>query len=289
MKRKSLALIIMLLFAFVSLAGCGSNETAQTPDAATLPGEGKTLKLATTTSTQDSGLLDVLVPEFEKDTGYTMNVIAVGSGAAMEMGAKGDVDVLLVHSRAAEDKFVADGDGVNRKDVMHNDFIVIGPADDPAQIKGMTDSAAAFKKIAESQATFLTRGDKSGTHNKELSLWKQAELTPEGDWYKNVGKGMGDTFRMADEMNGYTLIDRATYLSLKENYKLEILVEGDAPLLNPYGVIAVNKDKFPNVDLDGANMFIDWITSEKAQKMILEFGKEKNGTSLFFPDAVQVQ
>ncbi len=244
--------------------------------------------MATTTSTQDSGLLDVLVPEFKKDTGYTLNVIAVGSGQAMEMGAKGDVDVLLVHSRAAEDKFVADGFGVNRKDVMHNDFVIIGPEDDPAKIKGMTDSAAAFKKIAESKSTFLSRGDKSGTHTKELKIWKNTELTPEGDWYKNVGKGMGDTFRMADEMKGYTLIDRATYLALKDKYKLVIVVEKDAPLLNPYGVISVNKDKFPNVDMEGANKFGEWITSEKIQKMIAEFGKDKFGQSLFIPDAVKL-
>jgi tungstate transport system substrate-binding protein len=243
--------------------------------------------MATTTSTQDSGLLDVLVPQFKTDTGYTLKVIAVGSGQAMEMGAKGDVDVLLVHSRAAEDKFVADGFGVNRKDVMHNDFILIGPANDPAKVKGETDSVKAFTKIAQSKSTFLSRGDKSGTNTKELDLWKKANITPEGDWYKNVGKGMGDTFRMADEMKGYTLIDRATYLALKDKYKLEIMVEKDKPLLNPYGVIAVNKAKFPNVDYDGAMKFVDWITSEKIQKMIADFGKDKYGQSLFIPDAVK--
>lgn len=286
MKKKSIVLIWMLIFALVSIAGCSSKNAADTTDN-TLPGQGKTLKMATTTSTQDSGLLDVLVPEFEKDTGYTLNVIAVGSGQAMDMGSKGDVDVLLVHSRAAEDQFVADGYGVNRRDVMHNDFIIIGPASDPAKIKGMTDSAAAFKKIAESQSTFLSRGDKSGTNTKELSLWKTAGITPEGDWYKNVGKGMGDTFRMADEMKGYTLIDRATYLALKDNYQLEIMVEKDKPLLNPYGVISVNKEKFPNVDQAGADLFGEWITSEKIQKMIADFGKDKYGESLFIPDAVQ--
>jgi len=284
MKKKSLALILILLFAFTSLAGCASKKAADTP---TQPAAEKVLKMATTTSTQDSGLLDVLVPEFKKDTGYTLNVIAVGSGQAMEMGAKGDVDVLLVHSRAAEDKFVADGFGVNRKDVMHNDFIVIGPANDPAKIKGMTDSVAAFKKIAESKSTFLSRGDKSGTNTKELSIWTKAEITPAGDWYKNVGKGMGDTFRMADEMKGYTLIDRATYLALKDKYKLEIMVEKDKPLLNPYGVISVNKYKFTNVDMEGANKFGEWITSEKIQKLIADFGKDKYGQSLFIPDAVK--
>ncbi len=283
MKKKSLALILMLLFAFVSLAGCAPKEAAKTPE----PAVEKTLKMATTTSTQDSGLLDVLVPEFKKDTGYNLNVIAVGSGQAMEMGAKGDVDVLFVHSRAAEDKFVADGFGVNRKDVMHNDFILIGPTNDPAKIKGETDTVKALTKISQAKATFLSRGDKSGTNTKELGLWTKAKITPEGDWYKNVGKGMGDTFRMADEMKGYTLIDRATYLALKDKYKLEIMVEKDAPLLNPYGVIAVNKAKFPNVDYDGAMQFVNWITSEKIQNMIAEFGKDKYGQSLFIPDAIK--
>lgn len=284
-KKKSIALIMILIFALISMAGCSSKEAENTTDT-NQPAQEKVLKLATTTSTQDSGLLDVLVPEFKNDTGYTLNVIAVGSGQAMEMGAKGDVDVLLVHSRAAEDKFVADGYGVNRRDVMHNDFVIIGPAGDPAKIKGMTDSAAAFKKIAESKSTFLSRGDKSGTNTKELSIWKTAGITPEGDWYKNVGKGMGDTFRMADEMQGYTLIDRATYLNLKDNYTLEILVEGDTPLFNPYGVISVNKEKFPNVDQEGADKFGEWITSEKIQKMIAEYGKDKYGQPLFYPDAI---
>ena len=282
MKKKSLALILMLVFAFTALVGCA----AKTPTQTTLPGTGKTLKMATTTSTQDSGLLNVLVPQFKTDTGYDLQVIAVGSGAAMAMGEKGDADVLLVHSRAAEDKFVADGFGVNRKDVMHNDFIIVGPASDPAKIKGLTDSVAAFKKIAEAKATFVSRGDKSGTNTKELDIWKKAGITPAGDWYKNVGMGMGDAFRVTNELKGYTLIDRATYLALKANYQLEIMVEGDKPLLNPYGVIAVNKAKFPNVDMDGANIFIDWITSAKIQQMILDYGKDKYGGSLFFPDAL---
>lgn len=283
MKKRSLALVLMLIFALASLGGC--QKVAQTP--APLPGTGKILKLATTTSTQDSGLLGVLEPQFEKETGYDLQIIAVGSGAAMDLGMKGDVDVLLVHSRAAEDKFIADGYGVNRKDVMHNDFIIIGPASDPAKIKGMTDSVAAFKKIAEAKAVFVSRGDKSGTNTKELDIWKKAGITPSGDWYKNVGMGMGDTFRVTNELKGYTLIDRATYLALKANYQEEIMSEGDAPLLNPYGVIAVNKAKFPNVDMDGANLFVNWIISAPIQQMIADFGKDKYGGSLFFPDAVK--
>ena len=231
MKKKSLALILMLLFAFVSLAGCASKETAKAPETTPPPAE-KVLKMATTTSTQDSGLLDVLVPEFKKDTGYTLNVIAVGSGQAMEMGAKGDVDVLFVHSRAAEDKFVADGFGVNRKDVMHNDFVVIGPENDPAKIKGMRSAAEAFRKIAETKSLFVSRGDNSGTHKMELNIWKSLSITPASAWYQETGSGMGQTLNVASYKHGYTLTDRATYLALKKNLDLDILVEGDRILLN---------------------------------------------------------
>lgn len=287
MKRKSLALIMLLIFAFVSLAGCAKEQPKSAENTKTPPKEVKELKLATTTSTQDSGLLDVIIPDFEKENGYKVKVIAVGSGQAIEMGTKGDVDVLLVHSRAAEDKFVADGYGVDRKDVMHNDFIIIGPENDPAKIKGMTDSTKAMAAIAAAKATFVSRGDDSGTHKKELSVWEKAGIKPEGDWYKSVGKGMGDTFRMADEMKAYTLIDRGTYLALKDKYKLAILVEKDKPLLNPYGVIAVNPQKFSNVDYEGATAFINWITSERVQKLIGDYGKDKFGEALFIPDAVK--
>jgi tungstate transport system substrate-binding protein len=204
----------------------------------------------------------------------------------MDMGKKGDVDVLLVHSRKAEDAFVGEGYGVDRKDVMHNDFLIIGPANDPAGIKGLPKASDAMKKIADSKSIFLSRGDKSGTNTKELSLWATAGINPQGAWYKSVGQGMGDTFRMASEMKGYTLIDRATYLALKDKYPLEIMVEKDAPLLNKYGVIAVNKAKFADVDYEGAKKFIDWITSAEIQKLIGEFGKDKYGQALFVPDAV---
>jgi tungstate transport system substrate-binding protein len=286
MKRKSLAWILLLIFALVSLAGC-AKEQPKSAENTEKPKEVKELKLATTTSTQDSGLLDVILPDFEKENGYKVKVIAVGTGQAIEMGTKGDVDVLLVHSRAAEDKFVADGYGVERKDVMHNDFVIIGPESDPAKIKGMTDSTQAMAAIATAKATFVSRGDDSGTHKKELSVWEKAGIKPEGDWYKSVGKGMGDTFRMADEMKAYTLIDRGTYLALKDKYNLPILVEKDKPLLNPYGVIAVNPDKFPNVDYEGATAFINWITSERVQKLIGEYGVKEYGQALFIPDAVK--
>jgi len=243
------------------------------------------LKLATTTSTEDSGLLDVLLPEFEKDTNYKVKVIAVGTGQAIEMGEAGDVDVLLVHSRKSEDKFVADGFGVNRLDVMYNDFIIIGPAEDPAGIKGSTDVLKAFAAISQKQVAFVSRADDSGTDKKEKGIWEKAEIKPAGTWYIESGQGMGDTFRIADEKKAYTLIDRATYLALKDKYKLEIMIEGDKSLLNPYGVIPVNPDKFPNVDFEGATKFAEWLTSEKGQKMIGEFGVKEFGQQLFVPDA----
>jgi tungstate transport system substrate-binding protein len=289
-KNKLFALLLAMMFLIGAVAGCGNQaqEPEKTPDEvadkAPTP-ENPKIKLATTTSTQDSGLLDVILPEFEKETGYEVDVIAVGTGAAIDLGEKGDVDVLLVHSRAAEDEFVAAGYGVNRKDVMYNDFLIIGPEDDPAAIKGEKDVLAAMKKIADAKAVFVSRGDDSGTHKKEVKIWKTAELTPEGDWYKSVGKGMGDTFRMANELKAYTLIDRATFLALKDKYQLVPMVEGDKNLLNPYGVIAINQDKYPNVNFEGANAFIDWMVSEKGQKMIGEYGVDKYGQQLFVPDA----
>ncbi|MGI5921687.1 MAG: extracellular solute-binding protein [Syntrophomonadaceae bacterium] len=286
MRKKSIALLLMLVFSLVSLVGCAKEQPQKETAEKNPPAAVKELKLATTTSTQDTGLLDVIIPQFEKAYGYKVKVIAVGSGQAMEMGKKGDVDVLLVHARKSEDEFVAAGYGVDRKDVMHNDFILIGPENDPAKIKGQTDTAKALAAIAQTQSTFVSRGDDSGTHKKELTLWEKAGIKPEGDWYKSVGKGMGDTFRMADEMKAYTLIDRGTYLALKDKYNLVIMVEKDTPLLNPYGVIAINPDKYPKTDYEGAKKFIDWITSAETQKTIGEFGKDKYGEPLFVPDAV---
>jgi len=266
-----------------TLVGCSQGEN---PDSAGDNNqEVKELKLATTTSTEDSGLLDYLLPEFKKDTGYTVKVIAVGTGQAIEMGEAGDVDVILVHAREAEDKFVADGFGVDRRDVMYNDFLVIGPAEDPAGIKGSKDAKAAFNTIAEKRATFISRGDNSGTHKKEKGIWEQAGITVDSSWYIESGQGMGDTCRMADEKKAYTLTDRATYLAMKDQYQLEPMVEGDPVLFNPYGVIPVNPEKFPHVDFEGATKFAEWLTSEKGQKMIGEFGMDKYNQSLFIPDA----
>jgi tungstate transport system substrate-binding protein len=245
------------------------------------------LILATTTSTQDSGLLDVLVPLFEAKTGYTVQTVAVGSGQAMEMGQQGNADVLLVHSPSAEKQFMADGWGKDRALIMHNDFIIVGPAEDPAQIKGLS-AADAFKAIATAEATFVARADKSGTSTKELGIWKKAELDPattKPTWYVETGQGMGPSLTITSEKAGYTLTDRATFLANKANLQLEILVEGDNSLLNVYHVITVNLDKWPKVNYDGALAFLEFLRDATTQAEIGKFGVEKYGQQLFIPDA----
>jgi tungstate transport system substrate-binding protein len=246
----------------------------------------KTLILATTTSTQDTGLLDVLIPIFEKKTGYFVKTIAVGSGQAMTMGKKGEADVLLVHSPAAEKEFMEGGFGVNRRLVMHNDFVIIGPADDPAKIKGLKSAAGAFKKIAAAQALFISRGDNSGTHAKEKQIWKVAGVKYEGEkWYQQTGLGMGQTLNVAAEKDGYALTDRGTYLAFAKTLKLNILVEGDAVLLNIYHVMEVNPQKWPKVNFAAAKAFADFMVSKETQEIIRNFGVDKYGSPLFFPDA----
>jgi len=261
-----------LLLAWVAVAPAGAAS--------------KNLILATTTSTQDSGLLDVLVPQFEKESGYFVKTIAVGSGQAMAMGEKGEADVLLVHSPEAEKKFMERGWGSNRRLVMHNDFVVVGPAADPAGIKGTKSAAEALKKIAQGGALFLSRGDNSGTHAKEKGLWKNAGITAEGQkWYQQTGLGMGQTLNVAAEKKGYTLTDRATYLALQKNLGLAILVEGDTRLLNIYHVIEVNQSRWPKVNAVGARAFADFMVAKKTQTQISSFGVDKFGAPLFFPDA----
>jgi tungstate transport system substrate-binding protein len=240
--------------------------------------------LATTTSTADSGLLAYLLPDFETANNAKVEVVAVGSGQAMAIGKNGDADVLLVHDRPAEDKFVADGWGVNRQDVMYNDYVIVGPESDPAGIKGMTDAAAAFAKIAAAKAVFCSRGDGSGTHSKEKAIWAAASIAPEGDWYLSLGQGMGDTLTVTNEKLGYTLADRGTWLSRMDTLDLLVLLEGDRVLFNPYGVIAVNPDKWPNVKADMATKFIEWITSVETQQKIVDY-KHASGQSLFTPDS----
>lgn len=269
--------VAAILFVF-ALIGLFSGNVTHAQDS-------KDVILATTTSTVDSGLLDVLIPVFEKQSGYRVKTIAVGTGQALAMGEKGEADVLLVHAPEAEKKLVDAGVGTNYQLVMHNDFVIAGPPDDPAKIKGMS-SMEAFKAISAKQAIFISRGDDSGTHKKELSIWKKAEVTPAGQkWYQETGQGMGATLQMASEKQGYTLTDRATYLAQKSNLKLEILSEGDKGLLNIYHVMQVNPEKFTKVNAKGAEAFVAFMIAPETQKMIGEFGKEKFGQSLFFPDA----
>lgn len=289
----------VLAAAFV-LAACGGDTAptaapatasvmAATPTATPAPPKPARPEviLATTTSTQDSGLLDVLVPAFQKATGYQVKVIAVGSGAAMQMGERGDVDVLLVHSPAAEEKFVLDGFGIERTLVMHNDFVVIGPAADPAGLKGSQAIAEVMKKIADKKATFVSRGDNSGTDVLEKNLWKAAGLTaPKGQaWYLETGQGMGATLTVAREKQGYTVTDRATFLAFIGKSDLPILFEGDPALLNVYHVILPDPAKLPKTNTDGGRAFKVFLVSADAQKMIGDFGKEKYGQPLFFADA----
>jgi tungstate transport system substrate-binding protein len=246
----------------------------------------KNIILATTTSTQDTGLLDVLIPIFEKQTGYFVKTIAVGSGQAMAMGQKGEADVLLVHSPDAEKKFIAEDFGVNRRLVMHNDFIIVGSGADQAKIKNVKSATQAFKLIASAEALFISRGDNSGTHSQEKKLWKTVGINPEGQkWYQQTGLGMGQTLNVAAEKKGYTLADRGTYLAMKKNLGMDILVEGDAALLNIYHVIEVNVAKWPKVNAAGAKAFADFMLAKKTQNIIKSFGVDKYGSPLFFPDA----
>jgi len=276
-------IIGVFLLAMLLISACSSPAATSQPPAAS--GE-KKLILATTTSTQDSGLLDYLLPDFEKEAGVKVDVIAVGTGQALTLGEDGNADVLLVHARAKEDEFMAAGHGVRREEVMYNDFVIVCPESDPAGIKAMPSASVAFTKIADGNVTFISRGDDSGTHTKEMSIWKVAGIEPQGDWYVSAGQGMGEVLTMADEQQACTLSDRATYLARsKEGLKLVVLVEGDKALFNPYGVIAVNPAKNPNIQADLANQFIDWLISLPVQEKIAQFGKENFGQSLFIPDS----
>lgn len=244
------------------------------------------LILATTTSTQDSGLLDVLIPEFEKQSGYTVKTIAVGSGQAMAMGRRGEADVLLVHSPVEEKKFMAEGFGTDRQIVMHNVFMIAGPPGDPAGISGCANAVDAFKKINSSKSVFVSRGDKSGTHSKELGIWKSAGITSApGEYYLETGQGMGSTLMIASEKGGYTLTDNATFLAFKDKLALSVFLKNDTSLLNVYHVIAIDPERFKGVNSAGAKAFAEFITSDRTQNGIAEFGRDKFGVSLFVPDA----
>jgi tungstate transport system substrate-binding protein len=315
MRRR--ALIILILMALLSLSvACGGNANTEPADApaaepaaemeesdaaeegeddaageedggaAAESGDAESLTLATTTSTENSGLLAEIIPVFEEEYGVNVDVVAVGTGQALQLGRDGNADVLMVHARAREDTFMEEEHGVRREDLMYNDFVIIGPAGDPAGIAGMSDAAEAFAAIADAEATFISRGDDSGTHTKEKAIWEEAGVEPSGDWYVAAGQGMGAVLTMANEQEGYTLSDRATYLArTQEGIDLEILVEGDPILFNPYGVIAVNPDKGDHIKNDLANTFIDWLIAVPTQEMIGEFGEDTFGTPLFVPDS----
>jgi tungstate transport system substrate-binding protein len=238
------------------------------------------LRLATTTSTENTGLLAELLPPFEKANGCAVDVIAIGTGKAIKLGETGDVDVVMVHARSKEDKFVAEGFGVDRRDVMYNDFVILGPASGTADIADTKNAAEAMKIIATSQATFVSRGDDSGTHSREKQLWQAAEVTPAGSWYLEAGRGMGEVIIMATERGGYTLSDRGTYIAFGDKTDLEVLVEGDDQLFNPYGVIMVNPEKHPHVKQALAKAFLDYLVSPQAKTLITGF--RKNGQQLFY-------
>ncbi len=243
------------------------------------------LILATTTSLQDSGLLDVLVPAFEKASGYTVKTVAVGTGQALTMGQQGNADVLFVHAPTQEQAFMTAGWGVDRRLVAHNYFWIVGPASDPAGISGMTSAVDAFKKIAASGAAFVSRGDNSGTNTKELAIWKSAGITPSGSWYISSGQGMGATLQIASQKGAYTLTDTATFLSNQANLALKALLKSDSSLINIYSVIAVNPAKWPKVNAAGAKAFEDYVTGAAGQQIIASFGIDKYGLALFNADA----
>jgi tungstate transport system substrate-binding protein len=273
----------------VLLAACSTGPpAAPQPTAIPRSGDQHELILATTTSTQDSGLLDVLIPLFEQQTGYQVKTVSVGTGAALALGARGEADVVLVHAPASEVQWMAQGNGTERLLVMHNDFILIGPDQDPAQIKGMPSVLDAMRKIAAGQAPFVSRGDNSGTQQLELSLWQRDSINPKGQpWYIESGSGMGQTLTIADQRQAYTISDRATWLAFSGKVQLPIVVEKDPVLLNVYHVMPVNPDKFPGVPLNvaGGRAFADFMVAPETQKVIGDFGKAKYGQQLFVPDA----
>jgi len=273
-KNRLFTLLVSIVLVALVIAGCAPKPA------------NPALILATTTSTQDSGLLDVLIPLFEKQTGYEVKTVAVGTGQALTMGEEGNADVLLVHAPASEVTFMENGFGSERYLVMHNDFLIVGPADDPAGVAQAATTVDAFKAIYNAGATFVSRADDSGTHKMELSLWKKAEMDPAGQaWYLESGQGMGATLKIASEKAGYTLTDRATYLASKDTLSLAIVLQGDKALLNIYHVIVVNPEKHTNINLAGAQAFAKFMIAADTQKTIAEFGVDEYGEPLFYPDA----
>lgn len=265
---------VALAFVVTLVIGCGTEPSP--------PAAPRSITLATTTSTQDSGLLDMLLPKFREATGIDVKVVAVGSGQAMELGRRGDADVLLVHSPEAEEQFIRDGHAVKRHPLMYNDFVIVGPASDPAGIRGAPSAAEALRKLAKLGARFVSRGDNSGTHAKERSLWKSAQLDPQGDWYWKAGSGMAETLRVANEKSAYTLTDRATFLAQRATLDLTVLVEKDQNLLNPYAVLQLSPAKHPDLNHAGAEQFISFLFGPEAKELIANFGRDQYGQPLFF-------
>lgn len=288
MNLKRLLSTSFLALLLIIMTACSNSDTETKENKGAKSDEPKTeevkdLILATTTSTQDSGLLDVLIPIFEAENSVNVKTIAVGTGQALEMGTKGEADALLVHAPEAEQEIVDSGDAINRQRVMYNDYILVGPANDPAGVKGM-EIKEAFKQLFDKGSVFISRGDDSGTHKKELGIWESVEVTPaDNKGYAETGQGMGNTLQVAAEKQGYVITDRATYLAQKENLDLEILVEGDEDLLNIYHVMQVNPEKHDKVYSEGAEAFVEFMISDETQKVIEEFGQEEYGEPLFFP------
>lgn len=301
--KRLFGVMLCLVLSLALLVGCAS-ESEETNDTnveenvedvekdseeetADEPKEEGSIILSTTTSTQDSGLLDFILPKFEEETGTKVKVVAVGTGKALEMGQNGEADILLVHAKESEEEFVSEGHGVDREDVMYNDFVLVGPKDDPINLKEESpdDIDASLKTISETKTSFVSRGDDSGTHKKELGIWEDAGITPDSEWYIESGSGMSDTLKIADEKGGYTLTDRATYLSLKDTLELEVVVEGDDKLFNQYGIIPVDPGKNDEINEAGAKSFKEWLLSDETQNLIGEFGKEEYGQPLFVPNA----
>jgi len=282
MIRNSVVFLSTILLATILFSGCSVNPETTGP-------QDREIILATTTSTYDSGLLDELVPVFEADLGYRVKIVSVGTGQALTMGREGNADILLVHAPASEKEFMDQGYGIERQLVMHNDFVIVGSPSDPAGIRGLQSPMDVFAKIAGTQAPFISRGDDSGTHKKEMDYWAQIGITPNDPWYLETGQGMGATLQVAAEKEAYTLTDRATYISLRDTFNLEILVEGDSSLLNIYHVIVVNPELWPVINLTGARALAEFLVSSTGQAIIAEFGIEKYGQPLFFPDAGKLE
>lgn len=282
MKFKKFATLICAMIPLTLVTCCSGNI-----------GQGESVDmdiiLATTTSTYDSGLMDELIPVFEEDTGYVVKIVSVGTGKALAMGEEGNADVLLVHAPIAEEVFMELGFGIERTLVMHNDFVFVGPPSDPARIRGLVSPTDVLNKISNSQSIFISRGDNSGTHKKEITYWEQAGIDPHGDRYLETGQGMGATLQIASEKCAYTLTDRATYLSLKDVLNLQILVEGDISLLNIYHTMIVNPELRPGINLDGAHKLVDFLVSPKGQLIIKNFGVDLYGEPLFIPDAGKLE